>query len=367
MEHDRFPTEFSVGLSKEEYIRSQELLAKAAGGRPFGGNRWFSVVMVVLCMVMLAVDAKLQGTLDVSLVLMLALLVAVEAAVLLTQPRLLRKNSADAYDDTLFSGYSFDGILRVGAVDIRKRTATGETAISYLNCPAYVEAPDMMIFCANGGKSIVIPARCLTAEDAETVRAAAFAGVPANRRRLIGKLVPGAAQRLPEPVLKTPDDDPLLTVAVEYTVGECRGMLLDDGLQKMVQALPVRALFAVSVAVGAYLWFAAPLLPVFLLSLLLFCFVPLLLTQLQLGSVIRRSEGELLRLSVEFTEQAVHLRSKGSSGHHDRVPWEYVTRAVEQPCSVELYATGHLVSIPKRCVEDMETLRRVVDEHLNTK
>ncbi len=362
MEQERLTATFPVQLSKEEYIRSQEVLSKIfAGGRLFGGNRWFSVALVVLCVIMLAVEAKLAGKVDGDLILVLGLLITVEGVMLFLHPRLLRKNSANAYDKTLYTGYSFDGILTVGPEDIRKRTAKGETAIRYVNCPAYVETADMMIFCGREGRSIVIPARCLTAEDAEIVRAAAFNGVPANRRRLLQKLVPATCERLPEPELTVPEEEVLLSVSVVYTDGELRGILVDGALQKLVRTIVTKALFAVSAAVAGYLWLTVSVVPTFLLCFVLFCFMPVIAAALRAGGIVRQTEGDILRLKVDFTENGVHLHGGGGRFRHLRVPWEKVTRAVERPDCVELYAENRIATIPKRCVEDMDALRDTVD------
>ncbi|MBR2338838.1 MAG: hypothetical protein IKA63_05175, partial [Clostridia bacterium] len=154
MTEHRLPVEYPVSLSREEYVRSQQLLSGGTGMR--GGNRVFPLITAVMFVLLLGVDYKTSGRLDLSMTVLTALIVAVELVLAFVSPRLVRRQHEEAYDQTRFSGYSFDGTVRITASEISKSTPSGETVIRLADC-FYVEAEDMMIFCGPNRRSIVIP------------------------------------------------------------------------------------------------------------------------------------------------------------------------------------------------------------------
>ena len=46
-----------------------------------------------------------------------------------------------------------------------------------------------------------------------------------------------------------------------------------------------------------------------------------------------------------------------------RLNWSMITRAVERPNCVEFHTESALFQVPKRCIEDMDTLRQIVDTY----
>lgn len=364
-----FLTRFPVQLSKEEYIHSQELLSKHLSGNRFlGGGRWFSLVTLVFLILMTAADWKAAGKPDFSMIGMMILFIIMEGIFLFSFPRLIRKNSGRAYEMTLYTGYTFEGILEVTAADIRKQTADGDVVIDYNDCLAYVEAADMMIFCTKQGKSIVIPARCLTAEDADTVRRAAFAGISPDRRLLAAKLIPATEKRLPIPDLTKQDEETLLSLSVEYTEKEIKEIVADAFFSETMHNLPVKGMLSVGIAMVVSLWYEAAMIPLFLLCFLLFVFVPSFTVRFKAKKLVRVTRGDVQRLVVRMTPYAIWKKGTTESGKGSRIPWSSVTRAVERRDRVDLYhVKTKLLTIPKRCIPDMEELRRIVDDHMQVK
>ncbi len=359
------PFECGVSLSREEYIRSQELVSKRSGASGlFFGSGLLSAAMLILCVLFFLVDLKQNGAPDFALLGLLILLIVVEVTTVFRYPKMQKKLAAQSYDKTLFSGYSFDGTLHVGAIDIQKTTAAGVTSISYFNCPLFIEAPDMMIFCAVQGRAIVIPARCLTEEDADAIRELACLNIPPERRRMIGKLIAGAAQRLPLPSLVTPQEEPLLTISVEYTEKEAFDLLDDSIVIGIKETLPQKVILSAGVAMIAYLLFETMAIPVFGLALLLSVLVPFFSTRSGFKRAVKVSDGEVLKVTVTLTEQALCCTGTAGDKKRTRIPWPRVTRAVERPSYVDYYATDKLISIPKRCIDDMEQLRRITDQQM---
>ena len=69
-------------------------------------------------------------------------------------------------------------------------------------------------------------------------------------------------------------------------------------------------------------------------------------------------------LQLTLTDEGLVLRSR--DGEERRLPWKAVRRAVARPDCVEFIAKELFIRIPKRCIPDMEALRKIADKHLIT-
>ena len=361
----RLPVEYPVQLSREEYVQAQELVTRAvSGNRGRGIGRLLPLMAALLCLLVPAVDYKLNGTPDISLIAMILIMVAVELSVFFSYPRIMRRRSESAYDTTRGTGYSFDGVVAVTDRDITKTTASAKTVIPFSEC-TYVEAADMMIFYSPRGKSIIVPARCVTDTDADRTRAAAMAGIPVNRRCLLKKMTGRRQEPLPAPDLTTPAvEEPLLTVQVEYTEKEFGSLAADAAWDMIPQLLPVKALLALCGAMLVFSWHETAALPVFILLLALFSLWPVFTARGKARKAVAITDGQALRLTVDLTESGVRVQGTGDHAKQMTLPWTGVTRAVECPEKVEFYAGKKALTIPKRCIPDMEALRRVTNSHM---
>lgn len=356
--------EFPVSLTRDEYVVSQTVLTSAVRARRLGSTPWFGLVLVAVSLFGVVADWRVTGTWDARMLSALLLLLAVDIAMIIAMPRVQRYRGGLSYDQTLFTGYSFSGVIRADQNGIAKITKNGETTLPYLHCPLFVEHEECMIFCAEKSKSIVIPAAYLTAEDAGALRAFVFAAIPPSRRRLLSKLVPRLTQRL-SPFEEAGAETTLLTVHSEMTVREMTDLFTDIFVAQLPAALPTKAAWASMIAMGGYLLFEVWPLPLFFLSLLLLILVPMFSVGFKVRRAEKQSDGEILNNVISFTDAAVHIRGAGVNEQHVRIPWARITRAVECPDRVELFAGHKFISIPKRCIADMEQLRTVVDSHYN--
>lgn len=332
-----------------------------------GGNRVFPLITAVMFVLLLGVDYKVSGQLDLSMTVLTALIVAVELVLAFISPKLMRRQHEEAYDQTRFSGYSFDGTVRITASEISKSTPSGETVIRLADC-FYVEAEDMMIFCGPNRRSIVIPARCVMAQHADSTRAAALSGVPAGRRRLLKKLVATRTKPFVLPQVETSDEEePLLRVSVDYTEKEFSALIIDGAWKSMGQTLPMKCLLAICAAMMTSMWYAAAALPVFVLVLALLLLWPVMTARFQARRAIDATEGQALHLIVDLTPSYLRAQGKGEDGKRLTIPWTAVTRAVERPDSVEFYTGRKVIRIPKHCIDDMAELRRTADSCMEKK
>lgn len=358
--------EYSVDLSREEYVRSQEILAGRAGGAA-RGMRFISLFMLAACVVMGVLDFWYSNGIDWSLLSLLVLLIGSELWMMLTMPAQLRRRSEAAYDSTVYGGYVFCGTVTVESDAIRKRTATATTVIPYEQCRMYAETADMMIFCGMDGKSIVIPARFLNERTAEVTRQAALKSVPLQRQMLVNKLVPGFDE---EETINIPDqtasEEVLLTIDVEYTDNEIVGIAAETAMEQFVASLPSKCVLMTMLASFGYFLLAIRPLPLFLSALLVVFLVSVIKARIRMRRAITRTERRVCKLRVEFTDSYILLLGKAEGMRPLRLPWSHVTRAVNCRDTVEIYAgKDRQLSIPKRCIADFEELSGIVDSHLN--
>ena len=359
--------EYSVDLSRAEYVRSQEILAGRAGEMA-RGMRALSLFMMAACVVMGITEFQYSNGIDWSLVSLLVLLIGSELWMMLTMPAQLRRRSEVAYDSTVYGGYVFSGTVTVESDAIRKRTATATTVIPYEQCRVYAETADMMIFCGMDGKSIVIPARFLNERTAEATRQAALKNVPLPRQMLLDKLVPGVAEgqtvSLPD---QTTDDEVLLTVEVEYTDNEIVGIAAETAMEQFMTSLPSKCILMTMLASFGYFLLAIKPLPLFLSALLVAFLASVIKARIRMRRAITRTERRICKLRVEFTDSYILLIGKADGMRPLRLPWSHVTRAVNCRETVEIY-TGkdRQLSIPKRCITDFEELSGIVDSHVKS-
>lgn len=356
-------TEYPVDLTRDEYVRSQELLSRRGGSAM--GTRWISVAMLAVCVIVSIVNFIEFRAIDWSLVSLLLLLVVSEIWILIDLPKQLRRRSENAYDATVYGGYSFTGTVSVESDAVRKRTATATAVIPYEQCRLFLENRDMMIFCGADGKSIVIPARFLTEETAESTRKIALSQIPVMRQVLLQKVQPVAQ---PDAVqdMAAKSEDVLLTLDVDYTDSEIVSLAGEGAIQHFVRTLPNRMLLATMLSsVGFFMANIRPL-PLFLLVMVILFLFSFITARIKMRRTITRTERDVCRIRIEFTDQSVRLLGKAQATRSLRIPWQYITRAVNCRDTVELHAGGDKqLTIPKRCIPDFDELSAVVDNHMN--
>lgn len=362
MENEATQAHFPVDLSQEEYVRSQELLSQKFNGRRVGGSRLFSLLMMLLCLVSAVAVYRQTGTPDWAFLSLLVLMFVSEIWMMIDLPKQMRRRHSEAYAATQYTGYSFKGTVWIEEGAVRKQTESATATIPYENCRIFVETSDMMIFCGVDGHSIVIPARFLTEETAEITRQAAIKNIPPSRRLLLSRLVPAV---LPPIETEETEEETRLTVLLEYTEKEVIGMALDSALFHFARTLSGKCLLCTMLAAVAYFCFFLPPLPVFLLALLLFLGGSAFLAYRKIHRTIKATDKEICRMRLNITTRGLRLEGRAEGAKPMVLPWKAITRAVERRDTVEFY-TGKEVQlmIPKRCVPDMEELRRTVDSLL---
>ncbi len=364
METTQTELEYAVGLSREEYVRSSQLVAATLQRKQVNGRRIVSVLLLLICAGMVAMDYRLTGVIEPAVAIIMTLMMVAELWMLLDLPRQQRRMNAAVYDSTLFSGHSFDGVLTVDDRGVTKRTPDDSTRVEFTQCEAYVEAEDMIMFCVTNGRSIVVPARCLTSEDAEFTKQKALAVIDASKQYIVSELRPMLENRVPVGPLTAEEEEPLLSVRVEYTAAELKSNMADTAIRAFFGKFPNKMLAGVLFTILFYYGTNVSPLPMFLSAMVVLFIMDIVSARVRTRRAIAASNGDVCRVTVELTEHHLRVIGSGEKGRRIAVPWKRITRAVERPAEVEFLAEeARVIVIPKRCISDMEGLRMFVDAH----
>lgn len=359
---------FAADLRREEYIAFNMLLAKNGGVlRMRKVHTAIFVVMLGVSVWMLLLEFLEFGTLDPVMLLVIGFIAVTGGLLLFGMPAYLRHNAGRAYDQSLLAGHSYYGMVQVYGDRIEKVSGGTTSAIQFSENAAYLEDRDMMVILASSSRAIVLPARCMTREDADRVRQTILAGIPPVRQRLLSRLSPQAERRMPPPEEKPVCDEELYALNVRYEPEEFVKMVSDTAMRSYVRMLPLYSGTALASGLMAALLFDVPAgLGTFVLIMLAL----FLLNTLSARSRAKRSlavmSADALSIRLTLTERGL-VASGARAGEETRIPWVSLQHAVEKKDCVEFYNNRLFIRVPKRCIFDMDELRRVVDAHMTKK
>lgn len=355
---------FPVDLSREEYIDFTLMLAKNGGALRFRrGQLAIFCVLLVVSLLMLAVEFAVAGTIDIVMVLVVLFIAVAGAFLLFGLPAYMKHNAGRVYDQSVLGGHDYYGMLYVYGDRLEKVSGGVVSAVRFADNAAYMETEDMMVLLASSSRAIVLPARCLTAADAELVRRTVLPAIPPMRQRLVGKLIPKAEHRLPPPAEKKEREQAILEFSVPYTPEEFVKMVGDSTLRAYLRMLPVYSGVAVVSGVLFGLVSGIPAgLTVFVIVMLAMFLLNTVVPKSRARRQALQMSAEALTIRIAFTERGL-VASTPRQGEETRIPWVSLQHAVEKEDCVEFYNNHMFIRVPKRCIPDMEELRRVVDEH----
>ncbi len=169
MEKDTALT-FGVGLNKSEYILFQKTMVQFTAGKRF--SRGLSTVAAILAVFTVRNAMKEDTSMwtDPYFLSLLLFFALIFLCVTVLPPIAQRRRAAKGYEDALLGGQVFDGMVTVNAKGVTKVTESGTVTLSFDRDLLFLERAEMFIFVNRFGQGIVLPARCLTAEDAINVR-----------------------------------------------------------------------------------------------------------------------------------------------------------------------------------------------------
>ena len=230
--NDRWP----VDLTREEFLGYQKLLGRSTG---FMQGKTLQIVLsTVLCVYLLVLFGYLairRQEYDFLLLAAAVVTAAVDLVFWFVLPARRRKAAIALYDENVAAGYSYYGMLQVFPDRVEKAGDEMTTAIPTTPDSLFIESPEYMVWLNREQRAIVLPARCMTAEAAAAVRAAADR-LPPRNRRFFGRLQPRGEQPLP------PEKVPLTVLweqTIDYTGEEYTALLRSTTVNNYRRQLPM--------------------------------------------------------------------------------------------------------------------------------
>lgn len=352
------PLSFAVDLEKTEYIRFFDLLSRFNGVERL--KRWGSWLVCFLLAGTLVSWVRADGAAiwqSHEFWLLSGLFLVTVLYMTLGIPLLRRRQAATTFDRAVEAGQIFAGTVTVTESAVTKETPSGTLSLSFCERILYLETREMQVFVNTAGRAIVLPGRCLTAPDAAAVRRVAENAVPQPFRRVRETVVPCRQERMSVFVEKE-TQPPLFETQVSYREEERRVLAKELSRRAFLGALPP---YAVSAFLIAFLF---GLTDGFFVSALIFWGV-LALSLLLLGFSSRRRYTALMQsggfsFTFSVTEEAITVDG-GIQNGRVLLPWKRVSHAVEGTDAVEFFNRRQYIYIPKRCIEDMEEFRGLVE------
>ena len=356
-----------VNLYREEYIRFSETVFRLQNRRR---RMWQALVISLLligCIGLLLIEGLAYGEWNYSLFFFVILMAAGSGFLFVGWPLLIRRSAGKSYDRTCAAGYSFDGVVHLYNNRVEKVTARGRAVIHFGENALYLETTDMIALLSPASKAIVLPARCLTADDAAMVKQRLLPNIAAVHRMVVRQVVPLAHERQQAVqsdvgAYEQEEQEPII-LHVRYTGEEYLGLIKDINRRSFIRTIPFSGGLACVLGVIGWL-IGGPLdgLMMFILSVAVSVGI-MLMNRRRAKHMIGRIEPADMQVQFRLSEKAVSMRV--NSGQEARLEWGQIAHAVERPDCVEFYGSGNAFwRIPKRCIPDMDGLRQLVNRHV---
>ena len=351
---------WAIDLTREEYIRYYTLFSKLSGPlRMQTVQLIISLVFAAILAAFCVIDLMQTGGVDWLFVLLGGVLLLASLFLWWYAPRHVRRAAAKAYDETLAGGYCYAGTLRVRDDRVEKENAQGIHTVHLNGGTLFIENPEMMVFLTANRRSIVIPARYLTAESASVIRAAADK-LPYRNRRFLGRVVP---QGQTPDVACPPEDTVLWEQTVRYEPEELADLIRHNVTQNYMKRLPFFSVTSVmfGVAVG---WNGDSILPCIGFFLLFFGLTTLF------NLVMPRSRARLIAAQADIAGRtvAIKLTDRGvwmtdPNKGFAVLPWSVIEHVVDRDTFVEISRGPQSIRIPKRYIDNLSAFDTLISTY----
>ncbi len=359
MEENRTPTpaeeipavnEWAIDLTREEYIRYYTLFSKLTGPlRMQTVQLIISLVFAAILVAFCVIDFMQTGAVDWLFAIIGGALLLASFGLWWYAPRHVRRAAGKAYDETLAGGYCYAGTLRVRDDRVEKENVQGIHSIHLNGGTLFIENPEMMVFLTANRRSIVIPARYLTAEAASVIRAAADK-LPYRNRRFMGRVVPQGQT----PVAACPSEDAVLwEKTVRYEPDELADLIRHNATQNYMKRLPFFSVMSVmfGVALG---WDGSdnilPCIGFFLLFFGLTTIFNLVMPRRRANFLAAQADIAGRTVAIKLTDRGVWMTdpNKGFAV----LPWQVIEHVIDRDTYVEITRGPQSIRIPKRYIDD---------------
>lgn len=354
--------EQDIDLTEEEYTEFSILTSRFRGTMRYSG---ILALALLLCgageLLIFFVMWLSEHEFDLLCLVTGIVFCLIGVAVRLALPARIRRRAHRDYQNTLKSGYSYRGILRVREDRVEKETEAFHTSFPLDGKTGFIESENLMVFLRQGGNAILLPARCTTAETARAARDAAGKLNPANRK-FSGRFQPrGEAPTLP-PAGVDPD---LCTLPVRFEPDEIGAMVRAAAVHRYVRQLPLSGLICFLCGFtfgwdGTAIW---PCVVYFLLCFALLTAISLGLPLLQTRRMEDKVDPATLCYTVRLTRRGIWIIDARPAV--TPVPWCAITHVYDRDDSVEILGgDGFRFRLPKRCITDWDAFKATVDDRM---
>ena len=353
---------YPVDVTEEEFVQFSLTMAKTFGALRLQKPTAVCFVLYLLIAIGLVVWEYIDtGTISWVLLSVAALSVVCAVPGLIWMPRKTVRDAKKTYQTNNDNRYYGEIVFENG--ELIKIGGCKRWVIPMSDTALYVEDTDFMAFASVGniGNVVLLPARCMTEEMAGAVRAVVFADNSRIKRRVLHRMQAGTQTPIPlrEPM---PLPQTLWSLRFTYQPEELKTLLTDVGRQRVVRQLPVTVMG--SIGAGLAMWLCFESLSALFITTPAMILLMTLVSSLNAAATAKRvSQTQTVQIQMHLTERGLDYEMQ-PSGRKVYVRWQGIERAVESDTAVELTLTGgELLRIPKRCIDDMETLRSVIDTH----
>lgn len=354
-------SEWAIDLTREEYIRYYTLFSKLSG--PLRMQTVQLIISVVFALILAAfcvIDFMQTGGIDWLFALIGGVLLLASFGLWWYAPRHVRRAAAKAYDETLAGGYCYAGTLRVRDDRVEKENAQGIHTVHLNGGTLFIENPEMMVFLTANRRSIVIPARYLTAESASVIRAAADK-LPYRNRRFMGRVVP---QGQTPTAACPPEDTVLWEQTVRYEPAELADLIRNNATQNYMKRLPFHSVMSVmfGVALG---WDGSenilPCIGYFLLFFGLTTLFNLVMPRRRANFIAAQADVAGRTVAIKLTARGVWMTdpNKGFAV----LPWQVIEHVIDRDTFVEITRGMQSIRIPKRYIDDLSAFDTLISTY----
>lgn len=352
--------EWQIDLTREEYVAYYMQFSKLSGPLRLRNVQLiitliFSAGLIALC----AYEWVMLGAIDLFSIVAGGLLLLLSLWLWWYVPRHVRRAAEKGYDEMVAGGYSYYGTLRVREDRIEKENDQGVNTVMIGPMTLFLETPQMMVFIPPHRRSIVVPARYLTAEAATCLRQMADK-LPYRNRRFIGRLLPMGQLPSIKPV---PEQSVLWQKTVRYEADELAALMRANVTQNYIKQLPYLSVLSVLAGFalgwdGENIFACAGFFLLFFALMSVFNFV---MPRRRAAMAAHQADAAARTVEIKLTDRGVWLADPNSG--FAVVPWTAVEHVIDRDTFVEIVRGRLSIRIPKRYIEDLSAFDALICTH----
>ncbi|MBR5134797.1 MAG: hypothetical protein IKV35_04300 [Clostridia bacterium] len=356
-----------VDLTKEEFINYHLTI-----GKRFGSLKMQNPTLVIFGIYLVMIggfavsDFVKTGVIPVMTMVMFAITALCGVLMFFLMPMRTKRMAEMLYESGNEKDYY--GELTLDNTMIVKDLGTDFVRIPLNDRTMYLETADFMAFSTVGEpRTIILPARCVTEEAAKAIRAIMFAPDCRVSRRVLKRMTAKADAPI-ERRDNHAEPEIFAVTRVIYEEDEIKKQISDMNWRKFGTSVPLVLVLGVMLGsmlapedeMRALMTIGMTVIGVFLGSVV----ISLIGGKFRIKRSIDITRNTMM--SITLTERGVRVRSS-AGGRPTVLRWACMKTAVERPSCLEFTGMGQFIRVPKRCIDDVEEWKQIVDRCFDQK